>query len=160
MRKLMLASLLSLTAIGVSGCVLVGPGNTQLKFGNAVVGELHAQSGGTNGYLVTLYAPITGAIRAMHNATISLNDGNGHLVHCGGPQTDQCTLRWLRTFDGSAEWHRATADSEGGDFHDALFSMPHPNVDCLAVQIYLVNVPFRDSENWTYRHQSDSSCTP
>ena len=160
MRKLLLVSLLSLATVGVSGCVLAGPGNTQLKFGKTVVGELHAQSGATNGYLVTLYPSITGVIRGMHDAKLTLKDANGHSVHCGGPQTDQCTLRWLKTFDGSAEWHRATSDSEGGDFHDALFSMPHPNADCLAVQIYPVSLPWRDAENWTYRHASDSSCHP
>lgn len=156
MRKLLLASLLSLTAIGFSGCVLVGPGNTQLKFGNSVVGEFHAQSGGLHGYLVTLYAPITTAIKALHDGKIALNDASGHLVNCvGRPEgRDKCTLRWLKTFDGSAEWHRATADDEAGDFHDAITGMPHPGYDCVAVQI----TP--GGENWTYRHASDSSCTP
>ena len=154
MRKLLLASLLSVATFGASGCVLVGPGNTQLQINGHDVGEVHALSGGLHGYLVTMYSPITQAIRAMHDGKISLQDNNGRLIHCGGSTTDVCTLRWLRTFDGHAEWHRATADDEGGDFHSALTGMPHPTVDCLAVQITL------SGENWTYRHASETSCQP
>jgi hypothetical protein len=154
MKKLIAVALVSLASLGASGCVITGPGNTQLKIGDSVVGEFHAQSGGLHGYLVTFYNPITRAIRAMHDGQISLKNNYGTLIHCGGSTTDVCTLRWLHTFQGSAEWHRATADDEAGDFHSALTGMPHPTGDCLAVQI----TP--GGENWTYRHASDSSCQP
>ena len=156
MRKVLLAALLSLTAASFSGCVLIGPGNTNLSINGTVVGEVHAQSGGLNGYLVTFYPNITEVIRAMDDGKITLNDNNGHPVHCSGSGSamDVCTIRWLRTFDGSAEWHRATADDEAGDMSGGLDDMPHKGSDCLAVQIKL------SGENWTYRHHGDSSCHP
>jgi len=162
LRKLLLASLMSLATIGMSGCVLVGPGNIYLKHGDSIVGEIHAQSGGLNGYLVTLYAGPTEAIRAFHDGQIRLPDGHRppHTWNCAAATYDRdvCVLRWLDTFDGSAEWERATADEEEGDFHSALTGIPHRRYDCLAVHI---DTPgWGDDENWTYRHASDSSCTP
>jgi hypothetical protein len=155
MKKIVVVALVSLATLGASGCVLAGPGNTQIKQGNAVVGEMHALSGGVSGYLVTFYAGPTTAIKALHDGKISLKNNYGTLIHCGGSTTDVCTLRWLHTFQGSAEWHRATADDEAGDFHSAITGMPHPGFDCVAVQINTFG-----GENWTYRHASDSSCTP
>ena len=69
MRKLLLSSLVSLAAIGMSGCEFVpGFNNGAFKLNGTVVGEMHAQSGGANGVLVTLYPNITeGAIRTMHD---------------------------------------------------------------------------------------------
>ena len=162
MRKLLLVSVMSIAALGMSGCVLAGPGNTQIKFGDTVVGEMHAQSGGLNGYLVTLYPNVTeGAIRALHDRGTFPLDGHKppHAWNCiAKPEgRDACTLRWLDTFNGTAEWERATADSEGGDFHEALQAIQHRGFDCLAVHIDTPGIG--DDENWTWRHKSDSSCS-
>lgn len=139
MRKLLIVGLLGLGSIGSTGCVLVGPGNTQIKLNGTIVGEMHAQSGGLNGYLVTLYPKITDAIQAVNDVT------------CRGSEV--CTLRWMRTFQNNSYWRSATADDEAGDFREAL-DATRGNNRCIAVHIK------NSGENWTYRNASDASCKP
>ena len=140
MRKLLIASFLSV-AVLLPGCVFVGPGNEELALDDGtVVGEMHAQSGGINGYLVTIYPEYTNAIRAY-------NDGP-----CAGDEV--CTLAYLHDLDGHAEWHRATASDEAGDFRSALDDTRADAARCIAVQIKA------SGENWTYRTSGeDDSCT-
>lgn len=137
MRKLLVMGLLVLASTGSTGCVLVGPGNTQIKLNGSIIGEMHAQSGGLNGYLVTLYPNVTDAIQTVNDVT------------CHGNEV--CTLRWMRGFNNNGYWRSATADDEAGDFAEAL-NATRGNNRCVAVHVK------NSGENWTYRDPTDASC--
>jgi hypothetical protein len=167
LTKLLLVLAFGGIAFGTSGCVLVGPGNSTIYVEklNRYVGEMHAQSGGVNGELVTFYRedwnpdvrdqllilPLSDTLLADYRAKRQSHDIQDSSI---------LTLRDLKAWSAGtggisdSHWLNALADSKWSDFHDALSQMAQASDTCIAVQLY------SSSSNWTTRSGTDASCNP
>jgi hypothetical protein len=156
MRKVVLGLALGVVAIGASGCALYGPGNQSVynEDLNKYVGELHAQSGGANGYLFTAYRRTNEELLTFGFSQLMLDLYNSKSGT--GEQKAKQTLASLRSLTSDIEfsqWQDAIASDEWDDFRGALLDMATQSDRCIAVH-------FKSGENWTTRAGSDASCNP